>query len=161
MWIGDVPFVLKVLILPEQLLIAKYYPMVYIVKLYPKDKRAHYWRSEMASGLKGNVSTYRLDSKEIQNMIEGPFIPPPATILSSIIGVTFVGPNNVPSSLMPEMLYVRRNRVKQALQWLKANNPLYHDDIISEDHLSQLPQTGVPREIFSTVKCLLDIGALA
>ena len=143
MWIGEIPWVLKVLSLPERLLIAKYYPVAYIVKLYPKDKRARYWKSEMASGLKGNVSTYRLDSEEIQNIIQGPFMPPPASILSSIIGVTFVGPNNVPSSLMPEMLYVRRNRVREALEWLKANNPLYHDMVISEERLSQLPETGI------------------
>ena len=133
MWIGEIPWVLKVLSLPERLLIAKYYPVAYIVKLYPKDKRARYWKSEMASGLKGNVSTYRLDCEEIQDMIQGPSMPPPVSILSSIIGVTFVGPKNVPSSLMPEMLYVQRNRVRQALEWLKAHNPLYHDMVISEE----------------------------
>jgi len=107
MWISEIPWVLKVLSLPERLLIAKYYPVAYIVKLYPKDKHAHYWKSEMASGLKGNVSTYHLDSGEIQDIIQGPFMPPPASILSSIIGVTFVGLNNMPSSLMPEMLHVQ------------------------------------------------------
>lgn len=161
MWIGEIPWVLKVLTLPERLLIAKYYPVAYIVKLYPKDKRARYWKSEMASGLKGNVSTYRLDSEETQDIIQGPCMPPPASILSSIIGVTFVGPKNVPSSLMPDMLYVRRNRVRQALEWLKANNPLYRDMIISEERLSQLPESGVPREIMSTVKHSSDVGALA
>jgi len=144
MWIGEIPWVLKVLSLPECLLIAKYYPVAYIVKLYPKDKRACYWKSEMASGLKGNVSTYRLDSEEIQDIIQGPFMPPPASILSSIIRVTFVGPNNVPSSLMPEMLHVRRNHVREALKWLKANNPLYRDMVISEERFTQLPETGVP-----------------
>ena len=98
----------------------------------------------MASGLKGNVSTYRLDCEEIQDIIQGPCMPPPASILSSIIGVMFVGPKNMPSSLMPDMLYIRRNRIRQALEWLKAHNPLYCDMVILEEHLSQLPEAGVP-----------------
>ena len=47
------------------------------------------------------------------------------------------------------------------MEWLKANNPLYRDMVISEERLSQLPETGIPREIMSTVKYSSDVGALA
>ncbi len=38
MWIGDVPLELKVLTLPERLLVARFFPAAYIVKLYPKKR---------------------------------------------------------------------------------------------------------------------------
>ena len=40
MWIGQIPHKLAYLTLPEQLLIAKYFPAAYIIKLYPKKKGA-------------------------------------------------------------------------------------------------------------------------
>ena len=39
MWIGAIPHKLAYLTLPERLLIAKYFPAAYIIKLYPKKKR--------------------------------------------------------------------------------------------------------------------------
>jgi len=161
MWIGEIPWVLKILTLPERLLIAKYYPVAYIVKLYPKDQRSRHWGTDMQSGLKGNVSTYRLYANEIKDMIDGIILPPPAAILSSVIGVTFVGPNNLPRSQMPHMFHVRRSRVKAALEWLKENNPLYRDIVISAENLSQLPEDGVPRELVISTKHSTDTGSLA
>ncbi|KAH9000485.1 hypothetical protein EDB92DRAFT_1831586 [Lactarius akahatsu] len=38
LWIGDVPPLLNILTLPEQILIARYFPAAYIVKLYPKKR---------------------------------------------------------------------------------------------------------------------------
>ena len=161
MWIGEIPWVLKVLTLPERLLIAKYYPVAYIVKLYPKDQKSRYWGTDMQSGLKGNVSTYRLDANEIKHMIDGVVLPPPAAILSSVIGVTFVGPDNLPRSQMPHMFHVRRCRVKAALEWLKENNPLYREIVISTENLLQLPEDGVPRELIISAKHSTDTGSLA
>jgi hypothetical protein len=40
MWIGDVPFQLVVLTLPEQILIAKHFPALNIVKLFPQKRGA-------------------------------------------------------------------------------------------------------------------------
>ena len=39
MWIGEVPFELSVLTLPEQILIARHFPAANIVKLFPAKKR--------------------------------------------------------------------------------------------------------------------------
>jgi len=59
MWIGDTPRELQNLTLPECILLAKYFPTAYIVKMFPKQKNAFTWdHSQMHSGLKGNVSTY-------------------------------------------------------------------------------------------------------
>ena len=43
LWLGDVPLQLSKLTLPERILVAKYYPAAYIVKLYPKQKGAAFW----------------------------------------------------------------------------------------------------------------------
>ncbi|KAK0222111.1 hypothetical protein IW262DRAFT_1552687 [Armillaria fumosa] len=61
MWLGHVPPQLEILTLPERILIARYFPAAYIVKLYPKIKSAGMWNSEtLSSGIRGNVSTYPL-----------------------------------------------------------------------------------------------------
>jgi hypothetical protein len=59
MWIGDVPVALRVLTLPEFLLITRYFPVAYIVKLYPRKKGAQTWASSSSlhSAMWGKVST--------------------------------------------------------------------------------------------------------
>jgi hypothetical protein len=37
-WISDVPLELRVLTLPERVLVARHFPAAYIVKLYPKKR---------------------------------------------------------------------------------------------------------------------------
>ena len=161
MWIGDVPQQLKNLTLPERLLIAKYFPSAYIVKLFPKHKNAFTWdRSQMHNGLRGNVLTYRLDPRQVASMIDGRLYPPPTKILSATIGVTFVGPKSHRDPTMPAMFRVRRWKVKEALMWLKANNPLYTDIEISEERLLQLPEDGVPEELTMTAKYSTDTEAI-
>lgn len=161
MWIGDIPPQLENLTLPERLLLAKYFPSAYIVKLFPKHKNARSWdRSQMHSALKGNVSTYRLDPRQIASMIDGTMFPQPAKILSATIGITFVGPKGLRESTMPTMFRVRRWRVREGLLWLKANNPLYSDINISEERLSELPEDGIPDEIILTTKHSTDTEAV-
>jgi len=59
MWIGPIPHELSVLTLPERLLVARYFPAAYIVKLFPKQKGASSWdRDTLNSGIRGNVCTY-------------------------------------------------------------------------------------------------------
>jgi hypothetical protein len=161
MWIGDVPRELKGLTLLERTLIAIYFPVAYIVKLYPKQKGARAWdQSQMHNGLKGNVSTYRLDPAQVASMIDGRIYPAPSRILSATIGVTFVGPKGLTEATMPTMFRVRRWRVQEALVWLKANNPLYENIEISQERLLQLPEDGIPEEIILTAKHSLDTHSL-
>ena len=66
---GDIPLELKVLTLPERVLVARYFPAAYIVKLYPKKKGARNWTSSgLHSSLRGNVSTYRLNTNQIAHL---------------------------------------------------------------------------------------------
>lgn len=158
MWIGDVPLELKVLTLPERILVARHFPAAYIVKLYPKKKGAQTWaeKDSLHCGLQGNVSTYRLNTADVAVMTGGTEMPPPARILAATVGVTFVGPGNLPERTLPGFLRVNKMRIRQALEWLQKNNPLYEDIKISTDRLDELPDEGVPVEITSLARHLQD-----
>jgi uncharacterized protein DUF6570 len=158
LWIGGIPHELAYLTLPERLLIAKFFPAAYIFKLYPKKKGARHWDNrQMYSGLRGNVSTYQLDQSQITSMIDGTIMPQSANVLAATIGVTFVGPKNLPEKTLPDMFRVRRTRVKRALEWLKENNPLFANITISVSRLAELPDDDVPYELLSTAKHSTDI----
>ncbi|KAF8804167.1 hypothetical protein BYT27DRAFT_7214241 [Phlegmacium glaucopus] len=161
LWIGKIPHELAFLTLPERILIGKYFPAAYIFKLFPKKTGAHRWeKSQLYSGLKGNVSTYRLDQSQISSMVDGLILPPISKVLAATIGITFVGPKNLPEKSMPKMFRVRRSRVREALEWLRANNPLYSNISISASRLEQLPENGIPYELMATVKHSSDMNML-
>ncbi len=165
LWIGDVPIELSCLTLPERILIARYFPAAYIVKLYPKQRGATSWKdNQLYRGLKGNVATYRLDPQQVASVIcddiEGDAMPHPAKILSATIGITFIGPKGLSEKTMPSMFQVRRLRVREALIWLKRNNPLYADIEIHEERLRQLPYNGIPDELMCTARYSSDIESV-
>jgi hypothetical protein len=161
MWIGEIPPELATLSFPERILIAMYYPAAYIFKLFPKKPGAHAWDpSKLYKGLKGNVSTYRLDPKLVAKMVDHSTMPPPAQILSAVIAITFLGPTGIPEKTMPEMFRVRRARVRTALAWLKENNPLYAHINISDENLNQLPEDGIPEELIMAAKHSSDLSLL-
>ncbi|KAF8804157.1 hypothetical protein BYT27DRAFT_7302151 [Phlegmacium glaucopus] len=161
LWIGDIPQELVFLTLPERILIAKYFPAAYIIKLYPKKTGARRWDSrQLYSGLRGNVSTYRLHQSQISTMIDGSIMPQGAKVLTATVGITFVGPKNLPEKTLPNMFKVRRARVKSALEWLKKNNPLYKDITISASRLAQLPEDDIPYELLATTKFSTDVNTL-
>ncbi|KAF7289954.1 ATP-dependent DNA helicase [Mycena indigotica] len=148
MWIGEVPFELSILTLPERLLVGLYFPVAYIVKLFPKRNRDTN-PDHMKSGLRGNVSSYHLDSSAIADMVTGNLMPRPIGLLASVLSVTFVGAKNVPLSSLPDLFKVQRHRVK-------ANNPLYANINISKERLLELPENDVPEELTTTVRCSED-----
>ena len=81
MWIGEVPLELKVLTLPERILVAHFFPAAYIVKLYPKKKGACYWAvNGHHHGLRGNVSTYCLNTNQITHLASSNVMPPSPTV---------------------------------------------------------------------------------
>jgi len=156
MWTGEVPPQLTGLSVPEQYLISRHFSAAYIVKMFPKRKGAQ----SLNQGLRGNVSTYRLDTDEIAELVSDNVFPRPVKILASTIGVTFVGPKNEPERCYPGFLRIRRQRVRNALLWLKENNPLYTDIIISEERLEQVVEDGVPDEILCGMRYCDDIEAV-
>jgi hypothetical protein len=161
MWIGEQPECLRSLTLVERLLIAKHLPTAYVVKLYPKQAGAAHWdSSQLYSGFKGCVSTYALDPKQVQSMVDGNLLPSPPIILSATVAVTFVTPTGKHEFCFPKALYARRSKIREALEWLKANNALYKDIVISEERLEQIPEDDVPDEIWSTARHSSDIESV-
>ena len=161
MWIGRVTDCLAKLTLVEKLLIAKYLPTAYIFKLYPKQAGAAHWdRNQLYNGFKGCVSTYSLDPNLVADMIDGIILPLPPAVLSSTVGVTFITPSGKQQFSLPKVLYARRRCVREALEWLKANNPLYSNITISEERLQQIPEEGVPSEIHHTARHSTAIDAV-
>ncbi|KAH9022939.1 hypothetical protein EDB85DRAFT_1894966 [Lactarius pseudohatsudake] len=77
------------------------------------------------SGLRGNVSTYRLNTEDIAKMADGQIMPPSPSILAATISVTLLAQRTYRKRTMPGFLRVNRARVCAALVWLKKNNPLY------------------------------------
>ncbi|KAF7288210.1 ATP-dependent DNA helicase [Mycena chlorophos] len=149
MWIGDVPFQLSILNLPERILIGIYFPAAFIVKLYPKKGHTGGWDKEaINSGLRGNVSSYNLNTDAIADMVAGNLMPRPLGLLAAVIAVTFVGARNIPLHILPDIFEVRRQRVHDALVWLKTHNPLYANINIDAGRLLALPDGGVPEEIY-------------
>ncbi|KAJ4491590.1 hypothetical protein C8J55DRAFT_411545, partial [Lentinula edodes] len=148
MWIGNIPFALRNLSIAERVLISRFFSAAYVVKLYPKKRGSRGMDKEMlTSALRGNVSSYFLNMKEIAGMVDEGFLPPKPSILAATIAVTFVGPRNIPLKALDPYFVVERDKVLHALQWLIANNPLYRDIKISMHNLQSLPERGVPEEI--------------
>ncbi|SJL10774.1 uncharacterized protein ARMOST_14168 [Armillaria ostoyae] len=163
MWLGHVLPQLAILNLPERILVARYFPAGYIVKLYPKIKSAQRWDSDLfASGIKGNVSTYPLPHAHISSFIDGrQTMPPAAGILSALIGVTFIQPNKKVQYPFPKMLHVRHRIVFDVLQWLQSNNPLWSSIHTEMDRIASLPEDGVPDEIVCTARITEDMDVLS
>lgn len=94
-------------------------------------------------------------------MTDDSIMPPSCTILAATIGVTFVGPTNKPLKTMPGFLKINQTRVRESLEWLKKNNPLYKDIVISSDRLQTLPTDGVSLEISELARHSDDTTLLA
>jgi hypothetical protein len=156
MWTGELPSQLAILTVPEQYLIPRHFSAAYIMKMYPKQKGT----KSLNNGLRGNMSTYRLDTNEITELVSDDVYPWPVKILASTIRVTFVGLQNVPKRCYPGFLRVQRQKVCEALVWLKANNSLYEKIVICEKRLEELVQDGIPTEILSTMRYSDDIEAV-
>ena len=114
----------------------------------------------MYSSLKGNVSIYQLDQSQIASMIDGMTMPQQAKVLVATIGITFIGPNNLADKGLPDMFKVRRLRVKRALEWLKENNLLFSNIVISMSRLAELPEDDIPYELWVTTKISSDLTSL-
>ena len=108
MWLGKVPMELQVLTLPERVLVAKCFLAAYVVKLFPKKKGAKTWSSSGCNtGMRGNVSTYHLNVEDIANLIDPMVMPPSPVLLAATIGITIVGPHNLPERKMPGFLCMK------------------------------------------------------
>lgn len=151
LWIGEVPRELAALTIPEQLLIARHFPRCYVFKLFPRDGN-QLSPDLMQRGMKGNVSLYELNTKEVVKMLEGQVMPNPVSSLASVLAITFVGSKVLPKDWLKTMFRVRRRRVYEALLWLKDHNSLYGDICVEEERLETLPEDGIPDEVLSVIR---------
>lgn len=92
-------------------------------------------------------------------MVQGNLMPRPASILSSVITVTFIGQGRITVEKLRKLFHVRRHIVFEALVWLKRHNPKYYADInIDSERLNQLPEDDVPIKISAVVQQTTDEG---
>lgn len=161
MWIGRTPWELKQLTFAEQLLIALLYPRVYVFKLYPKRGAQGFESDDLQRAMRGNVSTFEINSKAIASMLEGNLMPRAPAILASLVSITFIAVGQVSKHWLQGFFHVRRRNVARALQWLKLNNPRYYGGIeIDAVRLSRLPEDDVPEEILATVRQSQETGVI-
>jgi len=98
LWIGEIPWELQRLTFPEQMLIALLYPRVYVFKLFTKSIHQPGY-SALQRGMRGTVSTYKLDTDAIASMVQGNLMPRFTAMLSEIISITFIGTGKASESL--------------------------------------------------------------
>ena len=157
MWIGKVPMELAMLTLPEKVLVAKCFPAAYIVKLFLKQKGAKTWASAGCnSGMRGNVSTYHLNVEDIANLVDPIVMPPSPAVLAATIGITIISPHNLPEQTMPGFLHVKQSWIKDALRWLKNNNPLWGNITISNEQLELYSDEDCVQETIKVIMKYLD-----
>ena len=150
-WVGNIPFVIARLSFPERLLIALCFPRVYLIKLFPKDKKARHISSDQRNdALRGNVSSVEMPHSRVLEMLHGSLsnvVPQHPRILADVLSVAYVGLGKLPPIYLRGFFSVSRRNVYDALRWLKDNNFEYTDTEISHDLLHMLPDNGVPTEI--------------
>ncbi|OSC97385.1 hypothetical protein PYCCODRAFT_1448042 [Trametes coccinea BRFM310] len=97
-------------------------------------------------GLKGHVIIHPQRPEKLATVL-----PPVIDDIITPICVIFVGserPSREWLEKKAKPLVVRRERILAALQWLKANNPLYSDVRIDADRVAALPANGMlPHDI--------------
>ena len=160
LWVGPTPWELAVLTLPERLLLAHVYPRVFVFKLHPANLHAAFPAANRQSAMRGNVSTYALDSTAIADMLVGRLMPRPPSILASVIAVTFIGRGKLSRHRLRSLFRVRRHLVLRALQWLNAHNPYYKDIDIDFEALNSLPEDDVPEDILGIVRQSEDVDVV-
>jgi hypothetical protein len=150
--IGEVPYKLKGLTVPEQLLIARHYPRCYIFKLYPREYDRQLPTDYLYNGMAGNASLFKLNTQEVVKMLKGQKMPSPVASLASILAITFIGKRQLPMDWIKKTFRVRQSKVYDALMWLHCNNPIYADINVDRNWLEDLPEDDVPEELLLIVK---------
>ncbi|KAG8724916.1 hypothetical protein FRC09_012081, partial [Ceratobasidium sp. 395] len=130
-WVGEVPWQLERLTFAEHLLIARIYPRMFLIKLFPREKsQRNLPRDQVQTGLRGNVVSFELNSAAIADMLSGNLMPQKPDILASTLSVTFVGCGQIRDPSTLNMLRIRRDA------------KYYGDIVIDQDRLNALPPDG-------------------
>jgi hypothetical protein len=147
MWVGNVPDQLRGLTIPEQKLISLYRHNSCIIKLHSP------WHSPDTAqpALKGNCITFPQNLSNIATSL--PLSP---NELSASIKIVFVGSSMPSRQHLRKILTVRRQRIFNALVWLKGNNLLYSHISLDKHIIAALPVDDVPESIWETIDFILD-----
>ncbi|KAF9471124.1 hypothetical protein BDN70DRAFT_820430, partial [Pholiota conissans] len=129
LWIGDIPTALKNLTFAEQMLIAR-------IRHNRCLMRVSSGRAKMIANCimfaNPTVSVYKV-------------LPPSREELSEVLAFVFIGSARpTDDEIKRTPMLVRRNKVANALEWLKLNHVDYADLEISKENLESYPQSGVP-----------------
>jgi hypothetical protein len=72
-------------------------------------------------------------------------LPPPLEEIDEVLAFIFTGPcQPTPDDFKRTPFLVRRQKVSEALEWLKLNHCDYYDLEISQRNLSEYPENGPP-----------------
>lgn len=152
-WVGQVPECLKDLTLAEEILIGRVYIRGLVLYLTGPGARSHWQR-----GFTGHVISFPLHTASTLCALQK--LPLGASTFSETISVVYYKKASGRDELikryggaLKQLVYVRRHKVREALMWLQANNPLYSDIIIDEANLDTLPECGVPETVWSSFIC--------
>ena len=147
MWIGDIPDQLRGLTIPEQKLISLYRHNSCIIKLHSP------WHSPSTaqSALKGNCITFPQNVSNIATSL--PLSP---NELCSSIKIIFIGSSKPSRYHLRKILTIRRQRILDALTWLKQNNMLYAHVPLDKHIIAALPENDIPECLWETLEFIDD-----
>lgn len=129
-WLGDVPDELQDLTILEQMLISRLRHNACVLKVHASGQYK----------MKANAVMFSVPMPKVYKVL-----PPPKEEIEEIVAFIFIGPTR-PTEDMHKRLpsFVRRNKVKRALEWLKLNHEDYSDLEISYENLEEYPEAGPP-----------------
>jgi len=159
LWLGETPPELQNLTHPEELLLGLQFPRVFFYKLRPKDRFAGENPEQRQRAMVGNLVSFACNVEKVADMIAGNLMPRPPAVLASVLAVSIVGHGKPPKKWLNATFRVRRQRVREALEWLIAHNPLYAGVTLSNARLDSLPEDSIPVEIALNLRHTTDEGA--
>ncbi|KZV59501.1 hypothetical protein PENSPDRAFT_595331, partial [Peniophora sp. CONT] len=129
-WVGEVPPELQGLTLLEQMMIARLRHNACVLKVHASGQYK----------MKANAVMFSVPMPKVYKAL-----PPSKEELEEIVAFIFIGPTR-PTEEMHARLpsFVRRERVRKALEWLKLNHEDYSDLEISYENLNTYPEAGPP-----------------
>jgi hypothetical protein len=131
-WIGSIPLVLQNLTFAEKMLISKIRHNKCLVRV-----------SSGRAKMTANVIMFSNPTVKVYHAL-----PPSRREISEILAFVFQGPiQPTETDIKRTPMLVRRNVVKDALDWLKLNHVDYEDLHISSENLNEYPLAGVPVNI--------------
>ncbi|PPQ77992.1 hypothetical protein CVT26_015900 [Gymnopilus dilepis] len=140
-YLGPVPNELQDLTVIEEAMIARCRAKCWIVQLNSKEDGTETATPDVQRGMKGHIIVYPQRPSEISKLL-----PPSLDDIVTPVCVLFVGSSPPTPQWLREKanpLCVRREKVRNALAWLKSHNPLYHDVVINHPVLDNLEENGI------------------